>query len=168
MVGVGAINSQVEALLTEKEKLWWSVKIQSFQTKDQFLKYDGRYSKRPPIAQRRITSVGERTITFWAKDKILHRKVDVHCSLEEFIDLWSQHIPERYQHTVRNFGLFAPRAWQQTSAAIFAVLGQRRGQRPKPRPWADSIKRDFGRDPLLDSIGNRMKWVGRLEPQRPQ
>ena len=91
--------------------------------------------------------------------------VEVQCSLEEFIDRWAQHIPEGYQHAVRSFGLFAPRALGQTSAAIFAILGQERRPRPKPRPWADSLKRDFGHDPLLDKTGKRMKWVRRMPPK---
>jgi hypothetical protein len=86
----------------------------------------------------------------------------VQCSLESFIDRWAQHIPGRSQHAVRSFGLFAPRALRQTSAAIFAILGQERRLRPKPRKWADSVKRDFGHDPLLDHIGKRMKWARRI------
>src|SRR5271157_1057837 len=113
----------------------------------------------------RITYIGKRTVTFWYKDKRLRRLAFVQCSLEEFIDRWAQHIPERYQHAVRGFGLFAPRALKQTSAAIFAILGQERRPRPKPRRWADSLKRDFGRDPLLDQTGKRMKWVRRQAPE---
>jgi hypothetical protein len=45
---------------------------------------------------------------------------------EEFIDRWAQHIPDRYQHVVRSFGLFAPRTLAHTSSAIFAILGQKR------------------------------------------
>jgi len=156
---------QMEEMLTQQEKRWWSIKIQSFEDKGHFLQYAGRYVKRPPIAQRRITSIGERTVTFWFKDKRLRRRVEVQCSLEEFIDRWSQHIPEPRHHAVRSFGLFAPRALRHTSAAIFAILGQERRPRPKPRPWADSIKRDFGHDPLLHHTGKRMKWVRRLAPK---
>jgi hypothetical protein len=156
---------QMEAMLTQQEKRWWSIKIQSFKSKEHFLRYAGRYLRRPPIAQRRITHIGERTVTFWTKDKKRHRRVEVECSLEEFVDRWSQHIPERYQHAVRSFGLFAPRALRQTSAAIFAILRQGRRPRPKPRPWADSVKRNFGHDPLLDHTGKRMKWVRRLAPK---
>jgi hypothetical protein len=87
------------------------------------------------------------------------------CTLEEFIDRWAQHILARCQHAVRSFGLFAPRALKQTSAAIFFILRQEKRPRPKPRPWADSIKHDFGHDPLLDSFGKRMKWVRRIAPQ---
>jgi hypothetical protein len=153
---------QMDDLLTHLEKRWWIIKIQPFEDKWHFLQYAGRYVRRPPIAQRRITWVGERTVRFWYKDKKLHRRIEVECSLEEFIDRWTQHIPERYQHAVRSFGLFAPRAIGQTAGAIFAVLGQTRNPRPRPLAWADSIKRDFGHDPLLDRSGKRMSWARRL------
>jgi hypothetical protein len=153
---------QTGDLLTHLEKCWWSIKIQSFEDKWHFLQYAGRYVRRPPIAQRRITWIGEQTDRFWYKDKKLRRRAEVQCSLEEFIERWTQHIPEHYQHAVRSFGLFAPRALSQTSAAIFAILGQERKPRPKPRRWADSIKRDFGYDPLLDHTGKRMKWARRI------
>ena len=159
--------AQMEAMLTEQETRWWSIKIQSFEDKGHFLQYAGRYVRRPPIAQRRVTWIGKRAVRFWYKDKKLCSRVQVDCSLEEFIYRWSQHIPDRYQHVVRSFGLFAPRAVGQTSAIIFAILGQERRPRPKPRPWAESIKRDFGCDPLIDRSGNRMKWARRLAPITP-
>jgi hypothetical protein len=154
---------QMGDLLTHLEKCWWSIKIQSFEDKWHFLQYAGRYLRRPPIAQRRITWIGEQTARFWFEDKKLRRKVELQCSLEEFVNRWAQHIPERYQHAVRSFGLFAPRTLGQTAAAIFAILGQERKPRPKPRRWADSVKRDFGHDPLLDQTGKRMKWVRRIK-----
>jgi hypothetical protein len=157
--------AQMEELLTQQEQCSWIIKIQSFEDKWHFLQYAGRYVRRPPIAQRRITYIGKQTVRFWYKDKKLRRRVYVQCSLKEFIDRWAQHIPERYQHAVRSFGLFAPRALRQTSAAIFAILGQRRRPRPRARRWADSLKRDFGHDPLLDQTGTRMKWMRRLPPK---
>ena len=99
---------QMEEMLTQQENRWWSIKIQSFKSKEHFLRYAGRYVRRPPIAQRRITDVGERTVTFWFKDKKLRRRVYVQCSLEEFIDRWAQHIPERYQHAVRELWAVCP------------------------------------------------------------
>ena len=45
----------VEALLTQQENRWWSIKVQSFKSKEHFLRYAGRYTRRPPIAQHRIT-----------------------------------------------------------------------------------------------------------------
>jgi hypothetical protein len=164
LVSTQAID-ELEAMLTAQETRWWSVKIQSFKSKTHFLGYAGRYVRRPPIAQSRVTEVEGAVVRFWYKDKKLRGKVLVQCSSEEFVERWSQHIPERYRHAVRSFGLFAPRGMQKTLDAIFAILGQERRPRPKPRCWAQSIMRDFKRDPLLDSKGKRLTWVRRIAPK---
>lgn len=153
---------EIEEMLASQEKRWWSIKIQTLGSKEHFLRYAGRYARRPPIAQRRITRIDETTVAFWTKDKKLKRRVEVRYSLAGFIDTWAQHIPERYQHAVRSFGLFAPRVVRETARAVFITLGQKRRPRPKPRPWAISIMHDFGRNPLLDAKGRKMKWVRRL------
>jgi hypothetical protein len=82
---------EAEAMLVKQER-WWSVKIQSFASTEHFLQYAGRYARRPPIAQRRIKYIGNRTVKFWTKDKISGTIIRIHCSLEEFIDRWRQHI----------------------------------------------------------------------------
>jgi len=157
----------VEAMLANQENIGWILKIQSFKSKAHYLQYAGRYLRRPPIAQRRVTYIGEGTVRFWYKDKKLRRRVEIQCSLEEFIDRWAQHIREYYQHGVQGFGLFAPRSLRQTSAAVLAILKQEPRSRPKPRPWAKSLKRDFGKDPLLLATGKRMHWVRRIAPKVP-
>ena len=60
---------QMEDVLIHLERCWWSIKVQSSGSKGHCLRYDGRYLRRPPIAQRRITNIDERNITFRAKDK---------------------------------------------------------------------------------------------------
>jgi hypothetical protein len=157
--------NQVEELLNFQESRWWSVKIQSFASQQHFLEYAGRYVRRPPIAQYRITKISQRTVTFWYNDKVLHRRAYVQCSLGEFCDRWAQHVPERYQHAVRNFGLFGPRSIAQTNAAVFVILGQKQQPRPKPHRWAYLIQNSFGYDPLLLPSGNKMKWVRRIPPK---
>jgi Putative transposase/Transposase zinc-binding domain len=159
------IFDEVEALLVNQERRWWRVKVQSFKSRQHFLLYAGRYARRPPIAQYRITSLENGTVTFWYKDKRLRRRVYVQCSLQQFVKRWEQHVPERYQHAVRSFGLFGPRAVGEISAAVMAILKQEPRPRPKPRRWAESIKRDYGRDPLLDDTGQRMRWARRIAPQ---
>lgn len=157
-------SSELEAMLTRQE-CWWSVKIQSFKSTEHFLQYAGRYARRPPIAQRRITYSGKGTVTFWAKDKRSKQLVEVRCSLEEFIDLWAQHILKHYQHAVRYFGLLAPRALSQNLDAIFAAIGHKHQPPPKPPRWADSVNQSYGQDPLVDRLGQRMYWVRRVAPQ---
>ena len=157
----------VEQTLLRQENRWWSVKLQSLGSKEHFLRYAGRYARRPPIAQRRITGISKQQIKFWAKDRRLRRQKIVRLTPEQFLAAWIQHIPDRYEHAVRSFGLFAPRAIRGSSAAAFIILGQSPRQRPRPLSWSWSILRDFGWDPLLDHNGNRMKWTRRIAPDRP-
>jgi hypothetical protein len=49
--------NHVEELLIQQENRWWSIKIQAFESKMQFLRYAGRYVRRPPIR-----SVGSPTL----------------------------------------------------------------------------------------------------------
>lgn len=157
-------SREVEVMLKAEER-WWSVKVQSFKSMEHFLQYAGRYARRPPIAQRRFVHIGKGTVTFWAQDKRSKRLVDVRCSLEEFVDRWRQHLLKRYRHSVRYFGLFAPRAVSQHFDAIFASIGQRHKHRPTPLTWSDSLRQLTGKDPLLDLFGQRMHWASRLAPQ---
>jgi hypothetical protein len=163
-LNTGMSFAEVEAMLARQEERTWIINIQSLGSKEHFLRYAGRYVRRPPIAQRRITFIGDQSVTYWTDDKKLDCCVQVQCSLAQFIDRWAQHILELHQHAVRSFGLFAPRALSKTSPAVFALLGQERRPRPKRLPWATSIRRDFGWDPLLDANGIRMKRVRRVAP----
>lgn len=46
---------QTEAILVERGERRWIINVKSFKSKEHFLRYAGRYVRRPPIAQRRIT-----------------------------------------------------------------------------------------------------------------
>jgi hypothetical protein len=144
---------ELEDLLQHEEKRGWIVHVQAFHGKEHFLRYAGRYVRRPPIAQWRILAIKDGFVRFWCKDRRLHRWVVVQCTIEEFIDRWSQHIPKRYRHAIRHFGLFAPRRWTQLAATVFANLGTKQRQRPKRLPWAIAIQSQFGRNPQLDNNG---------------
>jgi hypothetical protein len=155
---------EVEAMLTKQER-WWSLKIQSIDSTKHFFQYSGRYARRPVIAQRRITDVDDQTVQFWAKDKRVAEIIPIRHTLEEFINLWAQHIPKRYRHAVRYFGLFAPRAINRMFDRIFAAIRSKRQPRPKPPRWAEFRKQISSKDPLLDRIGQRMILVRQLAPQ---
>jgi len=161
----GMACDELESLLqSEETRAWRRVHVQAFDGKEHFLRYAGRYVKRPPIAQRRILGITEGFVRFWYKDKLTHRRATVQCRIEEFIDRWAQHIPKCYRHAVRYFGLFAPRRWAQVAAAVFTITGTKQRPRPKRRPWAVTIQQQFGRNPLLDHKGRPMKWVRHLVP----
>jgi len=88
----------------------------------------------------------------------------VRCTVEEFIDRWAQHLPERYRHTVRYFGLFAPRRWAQVAAAAFTLLGKQQRPCPKRLPWAVAIQELGDANPLVDDKGQSMKFVRHIAP----
>ncbi len=156
---------ETEALISEQENRWWSVKVQSLGSKEHFLRYAGRYARRPPIAQRRIVHISHHAVRFFAKDKKSGRFVMIELTPKEFISAWMSHLPERYEHAVRSFGLFSPQMLGTKPSYLLAIPDQCcRRPRPKPMRWNMSIKRDFGWDPLLDRQGNRMKWARRIAP----
>lgn len=66
-VGAEMTPGQMEALLKAQNERRWMIKIQSFESTEHFLRYAGRYVRRPPIAQRRITSIGNQCVTFVPK-----------------------------------------------------------------------------------------------------
>jgi hypothetical protein len=154
-------QGQLERLLKFEEIREWIGHVQSFRGKEHFLRYCGRYVRRPPMAQWRVFAIEDGFVKFWHQDKRLKRWVVVSCKIEEFIDRWAQHIPKRYQHAVRHFGLFAPRRWPRTAAAVFTVLRVKQLRPPKRLPWAISVEK-FGRNPLLDQNNRPMKFVRHL------
>jgi hypothetical protein len=147
-----------------REYRWWSIHVSYFQSKEHFLRYAGRYARRPPIAQHRFGEITDVVVRFSVKDKRLKERVSAEYSPAEFVAVLAEHVPDRYRHAVRYFGLLAPRSKRRTATAIFLLLGQGRRPRPRRLGWAFSVRRDFGFDPLMDSRGQPMRWVGRLSP----
>jgi Putative transposase len=47
-------------------------------------------------------------------------------SIEEFVTILAEHVPDRYRHAIRYYGLLAPSSKGRTSAALFVLLEGRR------------------------------------------
>jgi len=133
-------------------------------SKAQFVRYAGRYIRRPPIAEYRLERISDLEVEYLAKDTRKKRLVKNRYSNEEFVDTLKDHVPDRFRHGMRYFGLLSPRSKRRTFPALFALLGQKKRPRPRRRSWADSRYKHFGVDLLIDSFGQPMRWVGRLRP----
>jgi hypothetical protein len=144
----------------------WSVDIARFKSKEQLLHYAGRYVRRPPIAQHRFLMVTDLHVEFWTNDRQLKCRVKTRYQIDDFVKALADHTLDHYQHAVRSFELLAPRTIGQMRSVLFLLLGQRRRERPRRLTYRNSILRSFGRDPLLDSQGNEMHRIGRVEPKR--
>lgn len=153
-----------EKLLREQYERWWYVYKGMPKDKVRILQYAGRYVRRPPIAAHRILGFDDREVRFLTKDLKSRKTVENRHSLDEFIDRLTNHVPDHYAHNVRYFGLLAPRTKSLLYDFLFHLLGQRRRPKPTRLPWAKALRRYFGVDPLVDSQGNPMRWIGRLAP----
>ena len=129
-----------------------------------FLRHDGRHILRPPVAQHRLKRTGEDEVEYWVKDTRAEKFVRKLYTLNEFVTILMQHVPHNGRHAMRYFGLLAPRCKARTWAAIFLVLNQLQRPRPVWTSWRWLLYRTFGIDPLLDSTGRPMHWIGRRNP----
>ena len=102
------------------------------------------------------------------KDTRTKQIVETTYTPGEFLAVLADHIPDRYRHNIRYFGLLAPRVKSDTHDAVFALLGQQRLGKPPRLRWATSLKKSFGVDPLLDRDGQRMRWDRRIPPAPAQ
>jgi hypothetical protein len=154
-------------ILQRQYERWWNIHVARFTSKAQFLRYAGRYIRRPPIAQHRFVKITDGEVQFLTKDLRLKKWVVTSYSVADFVSTLAEHVPDRYRHAIRYFDLLAPSAKGRTGMGLLAVLGQPKRPRPVRLSWAASVKRDFQRDPLLDSTGQRMYWVRRIAPLVP-
>jgi hypothetical protein len=155
---------ELAAILSRQHCRKWNVYIARFQSKQHFLRYAGRYVRHPPIAEYRFVEVAARQVQFLTKDLKLKMVVTTWYRIEEFVAALAEHVPDHYRHAIRYFGLLAPGSKATTSAALFVVSGQRKHPRPRRLGWRNSLRKHFNVDPLIDSVGQPMRWVRRLKP----
>ena len=148
---------------TQSERRW-IISVKRFQEKAHIIVYAGRYARRPPIAQHRFRYFDRNVVTFVTKDTRTRRIVQTRYDAADFVATLSDHVPDRYQHCVRYFGLMAPRNKREVGT-VFSQLGQRHLGKPARLKWAASLQKAFGTNPLADRIGVTMRWARRLPPE---
>ncbi|HYX52704.1 MAG TPA: transposase [Candidatus Limnocylindrales bacterium] len=151
-------------VLARQCKRPWNIHVKRFSSKWHFLRYAARYLRRPPIAQYRIVDITDEHVEYWANDLKLKAWVKIKVSVKEFLELLIQHVPDRYAHGIRYFGLTSPAGKFLFSSAMFAVLGEEQKLRPKRLSFEAMSLKCFGVNPILDSHGQRMRRVGRHAP----
>ena len=157
-------SEELTALLQTQWKRRWNIDISRPGARTRFLKHDGRYVRRPPVAQHRLSRTGDDQVEYWAKDTRNKKFVRKLYTLREFVAVLMEHMPHHGWHAMRYFGLLAPRCKARTWAAVFLLLQQAQRQRPSRVSWRWLLYKTFGVDPLLDCSGKPMYWVGRRAP----
>jgi hypothetical protein len=113
-----------------------------------------------PIAQHRFQEIDGPVIKFLTKDTETKEEVLDELPKEEFIRILADHVPDKFRHSIRYYGLLAPRAKGRTFTILFKLLRQKRRPRPPRMPWAEMMMKYFQKDPLLDSRGQPMQLIG--------
>jgi hypothetical protein len=160
----GQLHSQFQKVIQHQAVRKWNIHITRVMSKSHFLGYAGRYIRRLPISQRHLLRVSETEIVYQVKDTRAKAMCETRSTPANFVALLSEHIPDRYRHSMRYFGLLSPRAKSDNSEAVFQSLGQRKRARPQRISWRNSLIRNFQTDPLRDSKGKPMQWARRLRP----
>ena len=119
--------------------------------KKQFLGYAGRYVRHPPIAQHRFRKIDRHEIHFLTKDTKTKQMVMTRYKTVDFLATLADHVPDRYRHAIRYFGLLAPRTKARTHDIVFALLGQERLGKPRRLSWAASLRKSFATTPYWTS-----------------
>lgn len=150
---------KLRELLADKYEVGWHVDMQERISKRHFLGYAARYIRRPPIAQHRFQEIDGPVVKFLTKDTKTNETV-----LDEIIRILADQVPDRYRHSVRYYGLLAPRSRSRVFAIMFKLLGQQRRAHPRRLSWEEMIQKYFGRNPAIDTGGQPMLRVGQHFP----
>lgn len=89
-------------------------------------KYIGRYTKRPVIAESRITDYDGNFVTFFYEDKSEGWPKKQYCKFtwEEFISRLIQHIPLKQFKIIRHYGILANVVRKKYQNIVFKLLNQ--------------------------------------------
>lgn len=162
LIRIWKSTQPIEDVLAAQEPRKWNIHITRQMRKEHFLRYAGRYIRRLPISQRRILAVHEEEVTYQEKNTRARRHVERRSTPGTLVSLLSEHVPDHYRHSMRYFGLLAPRTKHNVWPAIFMLLKQQQRPRPARLSWRVALQRYFQADPLRDSGGGTMRWSRRI------
>lgn len=139
-------SDEFAQILETERKRNWNIFVGRKVSKRTVIDHIGRYIRKPPIAQYRLSRLNDAEVQYLAKDTRNKCLIPVTYTNQEFLALLMPHVPDRYCNSMRYFGLLAPRA-RNLLSTVFDLLRQK--QRPKPTRWnwATFLVSDFWKEP---------------------
>jgi hypothetical protein len=113
------------------------------------VQYIGRYTKRPVIAETRISNYDGNNVSFWFDDRNIHDKVFISLAVNDFIARIIRHIPDKHFRQVRYFGVFANRVRNNLCKIIFCLLNKENSSPCIIASWRNRLFMHNGVDPLV-------------------
>lgn len=136
-------------LNTLYQKTWFVHLGKSLDNASFTIRYIGRYTKRPVIAEGRITSYDGKYVQFFFKDKYSNKTLFLNFTVDKFIALLIRHIPDKHFRQIRYAGIFASRVKSSLTAIARNLLFQIKPSSAKIISWRERIINFTGKDPLL-------------------
>ncbi len=131
------------------QKTWFVHLGKSLSDASFTVRYIGRYTKRPVIAESRITSYDGQYVQFYFKDKATNQTFYPKLTVEEFIAHLIRHIPDKYFRQIRYAGIFASRVKSSLTAIARNLLFQLKKSNAKILSWRERRINFTGNDPLI-------------------
>lgn len=141
----------------------WNIFVGRRVSKKKVIDHIGRYIRKPPIAQYRLTRPSPDEVEYSAKDTRNKCLTSVKYTNEQFLELLMPHVADRYRNSMRYFGLLAPRS-KNLLPVVFDLLQQKISPKPARLGYALDLCRTFGTDPLIGQDGSLLVWAGRRKP----
>lgn len=121
------------------------------------VRYIGRYTKRPAIAESRITAYDGKMVTFSYKEHRMTQQATLTLPVFEFIERLIVHIPDVNFRIIRYFGFYANRVRGKLLPKVFTILKQDYEMAKQKLAnlgswWRERIERFTKRDPLTCSV----------------
>jgi hypothetical protein len=126
------------------------------------VRYIGRYTRRPVIAESRLLRFDDKWVVFRYKDYASDGQQRVKkLPVFKFIERLLRHVPDKHFRMTRHYGLFATRVRSTTLPVARRLLGQAEPA-PQPAPtWQERRQASTGVDPLqCERCGREMELVG--------
>lgn len=152
-------TSVYQQRLLKQVDVTWYVHIGERLKNAQFVvRYIGRYTKRPAIAESRITGYDGSMVTFSFKEHRMTEKALLTLSVFDFIERLIVHIPDVNFRIIRYFGFYSNRVRGELLPKVFAIFKQSWDEAKKKLKalssswWRERIKRLCHLDPLTCSV----------------
>jgi hypothetical protein len=148
--------TKLNALLNKLYKTTWVVfSRQTFASPLRVIEYLGNYTHRVALAESRLVSHGQATVSFTYKDYAdMCKKKYMALTTVEFIRRFLLHVLPAGFMRIRHYGYLSNSGRKkglQRCADIFATLRQKRedAKNKVKQPWNSRVKEQTGFDPLL-------------------
>lgn len=123
----------------------------------QAIRYVGRYTGRPVMAESRIIKYDGKQVTFWYERHEDGKRVEETIDAEEFIKRLIIHIPEKQFKMIRYYGIYTTQ--NKKGKNLIKMINEKIIElKNKMRNWRMQIMKSFGEDPLeCEKCGGKME-----------